>query len=143
MTKGELAKNYFLSGYNCSASVVLAFKDEINLSTEILEKAAIGFGGGFARQRLTCGAVSGMGMVISLVKSDGKDKAYIYDLIQRACKEVEAEIGSIICGELLSGKVTVEKGGKPDERTAEYYKKRPCADICELCANVAEKYIKE
>lgn len=142
MTKGELAKNYFLSGYNCSTSVVMAFKEEIGLSTEVIEKMAIGFGGGFARQRLTCGAVSGMGMVISLIKSDGKDKAYIYDLIQKACKEAENTLGSIICGELLSGKVTVTKGGSPDERTEEYYKKRPCAEICEICADIAEKFIK-
>lgn len=140
--KGELAKAYFLQGLNCCQAVVLAFKDEIKLDEETLKKLAIGFGGGLARQRLTCGAVSGMSMVISALKSDGNDKGYIYSLIQKACEEFKAETGSLICAEMLSGEILKDKSAIPEARTPEYYKKRPCADLCYLAAEIAEKYIK-
>ncbi len=140
--KGEIAKGYFLKGLNCCQAVVLAFRDELNLSEEDIKRLSIGFGGGLARLRLTCGAVSGMAMVISAVKSDGNDKGYIYSLIQKACEEFKAETGSLICGEMLSGEILKDKSAIPEERTPEYYKKRPCADLCYLAAEIAEKYIK-
>ena len=141
--KGEIAKNNFLQGLNCCQAVVLAFKDEMGLSEETAKKLSIGFGGGLARQRLTCGAVSGMTMVISALKSDGNDKGYIYALIQKACAEFKAETGSLICAEMLSGEILKDKSATPEARTPEYYKKRPCADLCYLAAEIAEKYIKE
>lgn len=141
MNKGELAKENFRTGMNCSQSVVLAFKDELKLSEEILKKASIGFGGGLGRQRLTCGAVSGMCMVLAMAKSDGVDKLSIYSLIQQACKEFENKVGSLSCAELLSG-VTADKSPKPEERTESYYKKRPCAELCQIAAEIADKFIK-
>lgn len=140
--KGELAKENFLKGYNCCQAVVLAFKDEIGIHESDLKKLAIGFGGGLARQRLTCGAVSGMAMVLGALKSDGVDKGSAYALIKNACEDFKAEVGSIICGELLSGDILKDKSWVPEERTPEYYKKRPCADLCFLAAEIAEKYIK-
>ena len=139
--KGEIAKGYFFQGLNCCQAVVLAFKGELNISEEDAKRLAIGFGGGLARQRLTCGAVSGMAMVIGGVNAD-KGKAEVYALIQKACEEFKAETGSLICGELLSGDILKDKSCVPEERTPEYYKKRPCADICYLAAEIAEKYIK-
>ena len=141
MTKQELALQNFNSGLNCCQAVVLAFKDELGLPEHDLKKLSIAFGGGLGRQRLTCGAVSGMCMVISYLKSDGKDKLAIYSLIQQACEEFKREVGSVICAELLEGKVKVETSPTPDARTEEYYKKRPCADLCEIAANIAAKYI--
>ena len=140
--KGEIAKNYFLQGLNCCQAVVLAFKDEIGITEDELKRLTIGFGGGLARQRLTCGAVSGMAIVISAIKSDGQDKGYIYSLIQKACEDFKAETGSLICAEMLSGEILKDKSCMPEERTPEYYKKRPCADLCYLAAEIAEKYIK-
>ena len=141
--KGEIAKKYFLQGLNCCQAVALAFKDEMGLSEETVKKLTIGFGGGLARQRLTCGAVSGMAIVLGVLKSDGNDKGYIYALIQKACEEFKAETGSIICAEMLSGEILKDKSPVPQDRTPEYYKKRPCAEICYLAAEIAEKYILE
>lgn len=143
MNKGGIAKENFLSGMNCCQAVVLAFKEEMGLSEETLKKLSIGFGGGFARQRLICGAVSGMNIVLSFVLSDGKDKGKIYAIIQNACERFKAETGSIICGELLSGAIAKNTSPVPEERTEKYYKKRPCADFCALAANIAEEIIKE
>ena len=141
--KGEIAKKNFLSGMNCCQAVVLAFGDEIGVSEDALKKLAIGFGGGLARQRLVCGAVSGMALVLGAVLSDGKDKGYIYSVVQRACEDFKAETGSLICGELLSFDIAKDKSATPSERTESYYKKRPCADLCYLAAEITEKYLKE
>ena len=143
MTKGDLAKEYFLSGKNCSTSVVLAFKDELKVDEETLKKLAIGYGGGLGRQRLTCGAVLGLTMVLGGVLSDGEDKLSIYAIVQEGCNLFKAETGSIICGELLSGKVNTDTSPVPEERTEKYYKKRPCADLCKLAGDIAEQLIKK
>ena len=138
--KGEIAKGYFLQGLNCCQAVVLAFKGELKLSEDDIKRLAVGFGGGLARQRLTCGAVSGMAMAIGALNAD-KSKAEVYAIIQKACEEFKAETGSIICGEMLSGEILKDKSCTPEERTPEYYKKRPCADLCYLAAEITEKYI--
>lgn len=140
--KGEIAKGYFLQGLNCCQAVVMAFKDELGLSEEEIKKLTIGFGGGLARQRLVCGAVSGMTIVLGALSTDGKDKAEAYALIKSACDEFKAETGSLICAEMLSGEILKDKSTVPEDRTPEYYKKRPCADLCYLAAEIAEKYIK-
>ena len=138
MTKGDLAKQYFLQGNNCSNSVILAFQKEIGLPEQDLKKLGIGFGGGFARKRLICGAVSGMNMVLSYLLSDGEDKLKIYTIIQNAIERFEKEVGSIICADLLEGKVKVETSPTPDKRTEEYYKKRPCQELCKLAGDIVE-----
>ena len=129
MTKGELAKKNFESGMNCAQAVLLAFKDEMNMDEVALKKLIIGFGGGFARQRYVCGAVSGMTMVLSYLKSDGEDKLSSYALIKEACDKVKQELGSIICSELMQDVVN----GK---------QKRPCAEICQIVADITAEYLK-
>ena len=127
MTKGEIAKLNFENGLNCAQAVLLAFKDEMNLDEQALKKLIIGFGGGFARQRMVCGAVSGMTMVLSYLKSDGDDKLAAYAIVKDACEKVKAKIGSLICSELMA---------------AADGKKRPCADICAIVADITAEYLK-
>ncbi len=141
MSKGDLAKENFLSGLNCAQSVVLAFKKEMNMDEETLKKLSIGFGGGVGRQREVCGAVLGMTLVLSYLKSNGQDRMPIYKLIQDACAEFKAEVGSIVCAKLLDGETLKDKSCNPEERTETYYKKRPCADLCLLAGDIAEKYL--
>ena len=143
MDKGTLAKENFKTGMNCAQAVVLAFKDELNLSEEVLKKLSIGFGGGVARQRHVCGAVLGMTMVLSYLKSDGEDKLSIYYLIQQACAEFKEQANSIICSELLDAQTLADKSPAPEERTEKYYAKRPCAYMCELAGKITEKYLKK
>ena len=142
-TKGMLAKEYFEKGYNCSQAVALAFTKELNMTEDAVKKAVIGFGGGFGRQRLVCGAVSGMTFVLGCIKSDGQDKLSIYKIIQDACNEIKQELGSLICADLLEGKVKIETSFVPEERTTEYYKKRPCGEIVKFVAEITQKYLNE
>ena len=143
MDKGQIAIENFKTGLNCCQAVVLAFKSELGLNEELIKKMAIVFGGGLGRQRLTCGAVSGMCMVLGMLKSDGSDKLKIYSLVQKACAEFKEQVGSIICGELLEAQNTVDTNPKPEERTDAYYKKRPCAELCAIAARITEKYLRE
>ena len=140
MNKCDLAKSIFESGKNCAQAVALAFKDEMGLTEEQISKLIIGFGGGFGRQRLVCGAVSGMVMVLGYLLSDGNDKLKAYSIVQDACAEFKQQLGSLICAELLDG-VPTTSGVTPEARTTEYYKKRPCAEICQIAADIADKYI--
>ena len=123
MTKGEIAKKNFESGMNCAQAVALAFKDEMGLGEEAIKKLIIGFGGGFARQRLVCGAVSGMTIVLGYLKSDGENKLGAYEIVKNACEDVKAQIGSIICSELMNEN------------------KIPCAEICKIVADITAKHI--
>ena len=124
MTKGQLAKQYFNSGLNCAQAVAMAFKDDVNLTEEQLKKVSIAFGGGFGRTRSVCGTVSGMTIVIGLLASNGDDKLAVYPIEQRAIELFKERFGTIICADLLDKRI-------------------PCADICEVAADIAFDLLKE
>lgn len=127
------AVELFKKGYNCSQSVFGAFCEECGLDFETSLKLASSFGGGMGRLREVCGAVSGMFMVAGMKYgyTDPKDllaKAEHYKLIQQLAEKFREKNGHIVCRELLGLSVQSESY-VPEERTAEYYKKRPCAEL--------------
>lgn len=139
MNKGQKAEEYFKNGYNCAQAVVLAFADEIGGDLDAYLRLASSFGGGIGRLREVCGAFTGSCMVAGLLRGyDGKNgvsKAEHYALIQRlAAKNKEAN-GSIICRELLAGTVSLSNAD-PSVRSEEYKKKRPCAELCRIAADI-------
>ena len=123
MDKGQEAKSYFEQGLNCAQAVALAFEKELGLDAESIKRLSVGFGGGFGRQGLVCGAVCAMTMVIGFVHGQNKDKLGVYEVLKQACKDVQTQIGSIICKEI--------KGCY----------KMGCAEVCRIVANVTQKYI--
>ena len=148
MSRAERAKELFLQGYACSQAVVLAFADVVRVDEATLYKIALPFGGGLGRLRLTCGAVSGMAMVIGLLYSETENapenKKKTYAIVQELCGKFQDANGSLICAELLSGmKVPVQVGGEAEARTAEYYRKRSCGDMVYHAADILEEYIKK
>lgn len=145
--RGEAAKKNFLDGYNCAQAVLLAFSDLTGLDEGTLAMLSSPFGGGMGRMREVCGSVSGMLMTEGLLcgyqlpdDMDGKKRVYAEtrDLADR----FKAENGSIICRELLEG-VKKTDGGIPEERTVEYYKKRPCAELVKCAAEILEGHLRE
>jgi len=143
--KGEQAKAFFLEGYNCTQSVALAFGEETGIEKNTLLKTASSFGGGMGRMREVCGAVSGMFLVAGALYGydDPKDlqaKKEHYARIQELAARFRARTGSIVCRELL-GLEGKDKSPVPSERTGEYYKKRPCAEMIALAAELMEQYI--
>ena len=139
----EIAKKLFETGYNCSQAVVLAFKDVLSVDEETLKKVSLPFGGGLGRLRLTCGAASGLAVVLGLL-IENNDKAYVYDVTRELLEKVEKTNGSLICKELLESKnIIAQIGGKPEDRTKEYYDNRPCSIIVYNTAKILEDYLIE
>ena len=105
---------------------------------------ASSFGGGIGGMREVCGAVSGMLMAAGLLygyePGDRAGKSEHYARVRELADRYRAENGSIICRELL-GLAGQTAGQQPSERTAEYYKKRPCPELCRIAAGILDDYI--
>ena len=142
-----MAMNYFLKGYNCSQSIILAFEDMLPVDKTALSRMASSFGGGMGRLREVCGAVSGMFMAAGFLygydgPETGQVKADHYARIQELARRFEEKHGSIICREMLGLDVRRDTP-VPEKRTTEYYKKRPCPEIIGDAAEILEQYLKE
>lgn len=147
MTRREAAMDYFRKGYNCSQSIVLAFEDMLPVEKNKLSRMASSFGGGMGRLREVCGSVSGMFMIAGLLygydePESGEVKAAHYARIQELAHRFEEKHGSIVCRELLGLSVRHDEP-VPEERTNEYYKKRPCPELIGDAAEIFEEFIKE
>jgi len=138
--KSQLAKRYFEEGYNCAQSVLLAFCEETGLSIDQAAKLASTFGGGMGRMREVCGAVSAMFMIQGLMEgyTDPKakeEKAELYARVRDVAERFREKNHSIICRDLLID-VQTTPGGVPEERTQEYYERRPCGCYVEDAAGL-------
>lgn len=149
--KAAQAESLFKSGYNCAQSVALAFSDYVAEKTgldedsvrSILTNSCAGFGGGFGRMREICGCVSGMTAIAGFIcpaaqanDASGKAmKAENYALVQKLAGKFKLENGSIVCRELLAGTCPVSAEPQPSDRTAEYYRKRPCSALAAAAAS--------
>ena len=145
MTKHEaLARANFLEGYNCAQAVLLAFAEDAGLEKTTALRLASSFGGGIGGMREVCGAVSGMLMAAGLLygyePGDRAGKSEHYARVRELSERYRAENGSIICRELL-GLAGQTAGQQPSERTQEYYKKRPCPELCRMAAGILDDYI--
>ncbi len=146
--RSEEAKNNFLSGMNCAQAVLCAFTDRCGLDRETALKLASGFGGGIARQREVCGAITGICMAADLIRGPGEisDKAAKdehYAFIRGLCDAFRDETGSIICRELLGLAPKQSDSPVSEARTVAYYKKRPCAELVELAAKILSERLPE
>lgn len=156
MTDNELdervarAVDYFMQGYGCCQSVVAAFSDIYGLDESLAKKIAAGFGGGVGRLRMMCGAVSGIVMLVGLdcgqtEGSDREGKSACYKVVQDLLAKSKEDNGSLICAEILGikGYEKAPCSYVASERTAEYYKSRPCAAKVESAARIFANYLKE
>ena len=141
MTRAEQAKHNFENGYNCAQAVACAFTDVFGMEEMAVKRITIALGGGFGGTRYVCGAVMGAGTVLSWAMdgSNADNKKAIYAEAKGLADAFAEEFGSYICKELLGG----YSNPVPQERTAEYYKKRPCADCCYHAAELLEKRLIE
>lgn len=144
--RADRAKALFFEGYNCAQSVAGAFADLYGLDMDTVMRLSDGFGGGMGRMRLTCGAVSAMAMIAGLELSSGKPKdpdnrTEVYAKVREMAEAFEKKNGSIICRELLGGSLPNDNSSRPEDRTAEYYKKRPCHECVYDCACIIEEYL--
>ena len=76
--------------------------------------------------------------------SDMATRTANYTLVQEMAADFrERNGGSIVCGELLGLREKGQEGPAPSERTAEYYKKRPCPEIIRNAATIVAEKMKE
>ena len=141
----EKAVELFKQGYNCSQSVVAAFADLYGYTTEQALRMAASFGGGIGRMRQTCGAACGMFLLAGLDcgATDGADRAgksHNYAVVQQLADAFKNINGCIICAELL-GLSKPNHNPQAEERTATYYKKRPCAEMVRTGAQLFADYL--
>ena len=144
----EQAVDNFMQGYGCCQSVVAAFADLYGLDDTMAKRIAAGFGGGVGRMRMMCGAVSALVILVGLdcgqtEGSDREGKSACYRVVQQLLERSRQQNGSIICAELLglNGYERAHSSYVASERTAEYYKKRPCAAKVESAALLFAQYL--
>ena len=128
------AEELFMQGFNCSQSVVAAF--------------AAGFGGGIGRLRLSCGAFNALALLAgldcgSVTPGDREGKSYNYKVVQELAARFKEEHGSLICAELLKLKKGAPLTYEASERTAEYYKQRPCVNQIISAARIYCDYLEQ
>jgi C_GCAxxG_C_C family probable redox protein len=139
-------------GYNCCQAVVMAYNDVFGIDDDTAAALSSGFGGGMGRMREVCGSVSGMVMLAGLIApacdpSVKVDRTRNYALVQEVAGEFKALNGSIVCRELLglvpmgSSENAPVESPEPSDRTAEYYKKRPCEELVGISARIIGEQI--
>ena len=138
------AEDNFIKGYNCTQAIVLAFEDLLNYDTETLIKMASPFGGGMGRLRETCGAFSGVLIVLGLLEGYstpefGKIKNELYAKVQLIGKDIEEKFGSLRCRDLLGTKG--HDSPVSPQRDENFYKTRPCCKIIGYSAFTLANYL--
>ncbi|MDR3216932.1 MAG: C-GCAxxG-C-C family protein [Clostridiaceae bacterium] len=147
MEREHIAEAYFKKGYNCAQAVVLAFKDELGKSEGELAALASSFGGGLARMREVCGAVSGAALVFGMLHgfadpTDQTAKKEHYRFVQEFAERFKARSGgSIICRELLRGG-TFESAHDLNYVDNAPIKKLPCVELVKLSAAIADEMLR-
>lgn len=149
--RADLARAYFLQGYGCAQSVLLAFSDLTGLDEKTSARLGSSFGGGMGRLREVCGGVSGAFAVLGLLcgyddpaDKEGKNRHYadVRELARRFSERSRA--GSIVCREILTGAgLSGASGGEAEARTEEYYQKRPCPELVALAAGILAEMLSE
>ena len=105
MNRVEKALNYHKKGYNCSQAVVCTFCYKIGLDEETAFKVSEGLGFGDSDSYGTCGAVTGMALVMSMINSTGNleapdSKASTYKRVRELNAMFREKNGSTICREI-------------------------------------------
>ncbi len=117
MNKAEQAVEDFNRGFNCAQAVFSVFAPELGMDREKALKVAAAFGGGMARQGLTCGAVTGALMVLGLrhgMEMEGKSEAKeaTYSRSRHFMQLFRERRGSVSCSEMLGCDLSTPEGMK-------------------------------
>lgn len=108
MTKAEQAIAMHTKGSSCSQAVFGVFAEDLGLDPTTAHKLSTGLGGGIGRMGLTCGALSGGVLALSLKHGnpDAVDQAAKLDTYARCSAFITAmqdKFGSTECRTLLHG----------------------------------------
>lgn len=143
---GDRAEQAFYSGCNCSQSATVPFAQELGMTREQVLRLVGGLGGGVGRMREVCGAFTGITLVLGALYgfTDPADKSAFYAEVQALAQKFRERSGknTIVCRELL-GLERAEGTPIAEERTAEYYQRRPCPALVRMAADLMAEYMAE
>lgn len=154
----ERAIENFRAGYNCSQSVALAFAEHYGIDPTLMARLSGSFGGGIGRMRETCGACCAMYMLAGLEVTkhgepypDQELKKRNYEAVQDLAARFREQTGSTQCRELLGLNKQRLDGTlppiaicpTPEERTDDYYRRRPCIRMVETAVRVYCKFLEQ
>jgi len=152
--RAQRAVELFKNGFNCAQAVFASCADLYGITDEQLAlRLSASFGGGMGRMRLVCGAASGMFMLAGLQNGsstphDNEGKMANYAFVQQLAGDFKGKYGSLICAELLGlapkGQCNckLDLDPRPEERTPEYYEKRPCPEMIAEAVRIYLRNIK-
>ncbi len=144
----DKAEELFRNGFNCAQAVFAACSDLYDIDETLALRLAASFGGGIGRMRQTCGAACGMFLLEgmrtgSTTPHDNAGKMNNYAAVQSLAEQFKQENGSLICAELLNKnqearikKQDANYSPQPEERTEQYYKKRPCVEMVRTAVKI-------
>ena len=100
--RARKARELFMSGYNCSQSVFLAYADLYGIDPKLASTIVAPLGGGMGRLREVCGAVSAAFMLTGLKypnpsPGDKAAKTRSYAVVQELAERFRRENVSIDC----------------------------------------------
>ncbi len=115
MEYSTIARETFLSGFNCAQSVIAAFALQFGISREQALRMAAGLGAGINYQGKMCGAVLGAHIILGLKfgidsPADQAAKENLKKLLESFSERFKQEFGSVECKELLLADIS-----KPEE----------------------------
>jgi C_GCAxxG_C_C family probable redox protein len=113
--RARRAKKLFQEGFSCSQAVFTPYAVEAGLPPETALKLSQVLGGGMSHLGLTCGAVTGALLAISLNfgRTRAEDKAakeLTYELAQEFCRRFSHKYSSINCTDLIGCSLKTAQG---------------------------------
>ncbi len=137
MSGEEKAVEIFKEEFNCAQAVLAAFSNKYGMNENDAKKIACGFGAGCARQSMTCGAVSGAYMAISLKygrteKEDIAARDNTYEKTQEFTEKFKSLHGSVNCTDLLGCNLGTPEGNATFMEK-EFYKKKCLYYVRDAC----------
>jgi C_GCAxxG_C_C family probable redox protein len=109
MSSDELsqkAADYFLSGYSCAQSVLMALIEHIDpkCRSELIPKIASGLGGGIGRCGSVCGALTGAVLAVGIKYGTNEaaleKRLQAYQNAKALYSQFEKQHGSVLCRDL-------------------------------------------
>ena len=144
-TKIEKAVERFNNGFNCSQAVFGSYSEQFGLDCDRAFKVATGFGGGM-RMGETCGAVTGVFMVLGLkygntTAQNQQAKEKTYEKIEEFTTRFKARHGSVMCRELLGCDISTPEGRKKAQDNGLF--STICPEMVKNAAEILEEMLAE
>lgn len=141
MTRAEKAVALHKGGSSCSQAVFTVFAEDFGLNEELAHRLSTGLGGGIGRLGLSCGALTGGVLALSLAfgNSTGSDqdaKMKTYEIVKKFMADMEARHGSTQCRVLLEGADLWTEAGRAEVKAKNLGEK-----VCNTLVAEAVEYV--